>query len=217
MNDIDNQIQSGEVKKSFNLVIFVIVLLVCFAGGTYAYFTYSDSDSSITGNAGHVDLGLTVTKVLPTVSGVDNILIIGFDEVASSLNSGCVDEEYALCQIYKVHLVNNSGTVNTNVKGSISFNNETAPNLSWIYLGTSYSSSTVYTNEMLGNTFNTASSDFASFIDSYLLESGDSIDFYILVWVNESEEEQLDEGSYSGVVRFEESNGNGVTAAFANN
>ena len=34
--------------------------------------------------------------------------------------------------------------------------------------------------------------------------------------VNESEEEQTDEGSYSGTIKFEDSNGNGVTSTFIN-
>lgn len=67
---------------------------------------------------------------------------------------------------------------------------------------------------MLGNTFNTASSTFTNFVDSYLLAAGSNIDYYILVWVNETEGEQTDEGTYSGIVRFEDSNGKGVTSTF---
>ena len=100
---------------------------------------------------------------------------------------------------------------------SLSFNNATVSNLSWIYLGDSYSSSTTYTSNMLPNTFNTASSTFTNFIDSYLLTSGTNKDFYILVWVNESETEQTDNGTYSGIVRFEDSNGKGVTSTFNSN
>lgn len=36
--------------------------------------------------------------------------------------------------MYKVNLKNNSNAVNTKVKGSLSFNNATVPNLSWILL-----------------------------------------------------------------------------------
>ena len=40
------------------------------------------------------------------------------------------------------------------------------------------------------------------------------IDFYILIWINETDEIQYDSGSYTGIVRFEDSNGKGVTARF---
>lgn len=101
------------------------------------------------------------------------------------------------------------------MKWSVSFNNTTTPNLAWISLGNSYSSSTTYTSEMLGSSFHTSSAAFTNFVDSYLLSSGTSVDFYLLVWVNESEEEQTDEGSYSGTIRFEDSNGKGVTSTFS--
>lgn len=216
MNEVKNEVQLKETKRSLNLMMIIILLLLGFAGGTFAYFAFNTSNSIIGGNAGTIDLSLTVTKVLPATTGTDDVLITNFNELANSLNNNCIDSdgEYVLCQLYRVNLANSSGSVNTNVKGSISFNNATTPNLSWISLGNTYNSSTTYTSAMLGNTFNTASSTFANFVDSYLLNAGSNIDFYILVWVNESAAEQSDEGSYSGIIRFEDSNGKGVTSTF---
>ena len=68
---------------------------------------------------------------------------------------------------------------------------------------------------MMGSNFNTASSSFASFVDDYLLMGSSSVDYYMLVWVNETETVQNDQGGYSGTIRFEDSNGQGVTASFA--
>ena len=199
------------------LVLIIIILLLVIAGGTFAYFAFNASNTIISGNAGSVNLTLTVTKILPTTTGTDDILITNFNELATSLNNNCIDtdEEYALCQLYKVNLANSADSVNANVKGSISFDNSTAPNLSWISLGTTYDSSTTYTSAMLGSTFNTASSTFTNFVDSYLMNAGSNVDFYILVWVNESEESQTDEGSYSGTIRFEDASGKGVTSTFS--
>lgn len=217
MKEVNNQNQLKETRKSLNLFLMIIVLLLILAGSTFAYFAFYTSNTIISGNAGSVNLTLTVTKVLPTTTGTDDILIINHSELASSLNSNCIDSdgEFALCQLYRVNLANSAGSVNANVKGSVSFNNATTPNLSWILLGTSYSSSTNYTSTMLGDTFNTASSTFTNFVDSYLLMAGSNIDYYILVWVNETESEQTDEGSYSGIVRFEDTNGKGVTSTFS--
>lgn len=212
----NNQIKNEQVKI-VNLFLVIILIIMIVTGGTFAYFAFTASNNIIGGNAGTVNLTLNVTKVLPNTETTDNILITSFNELPANLNASCIDGEYALCQVYKINLANATSGVNTDVKGSLAFDNDTVPNLSWVYLGNSYSSSTTYTSEDLGNTFNTASSTFTNFIDSHLLTVGNDIDFYILVWVNESEEEQTDEGSYSGTVRFDGSNGEGVTANFSSN
>lgn len=211
---MNNKIQTNDTVKNINLFLTIIILILVVSGSTFAYFAFNASNNIISGTAGNVDLTLTVTKVLPTTNDTDDILIANYEELPANLNAMCTDGEYALCQLYRINLANSSTGVNTNVKGSLSFNNATVPNLSWIYLGDTYSSSTTYTSSNLPNTFNTASSDFTNFVDSYLLSSGNTKDFYILVWVNESEESQTDNGTYSGIVRFEDSNGKGVTSTF---
>ena len=214
---MDNKDQINETKKSVSILLVILIVIVLIGGATFAYLAFSATNTNITGNAGTVNLSVSVTKVLPNTVGTDNILVTTFADLPTSLNSSCIDSngEYALCQLYKVTLTNGTGGVNTNVKGSVSFNNANTPNLSWILLGNTYSSSTNYTAEMLGSTFNTASSEFTNFVDSYLLTSGNSVDYYILVWVNESDTTQTDEGTYSGTVRFEDTNGKGVTSTFS--
>ena len=216
---MNNQVKENDTAKTVNLFLAIIILIMVITGSTFAYFAFSTSNNIITGTAGEVELTLTVTKVLPDGDDVaDNILITNFSELDDNLNAMCTDGTYALCQLYRINLANASTGVNTNVKGSLSFNNATVPNLSWVYLGNSYSADTQYTGAMLGGlTINTASSTFTNFINNHLLTSGNNIDFYILVWVNESAEEQTDNGQYSGIVRFEDSNGKGVTSTFTSN
>ena len=215
---MNNEIKNNESVKNINLFLLIVILILVISGSTFAYFAFSTTNNVIGGNAGTVDLTLTVEKVLPDGdNNTDNILIANYSELASNLNNGCVDDEYALCQLYKINLANSATGVNTNVKGSLSFNNTNVPNLSWIYLGDTYSSSTQYESSDLPNTFNTASSTFTNFVNGYLLSSGTNKDFYILVWVNESATEQTDNGTYSGTVRFEDSNGKGVTSTFTSN
>lgn len=214
----DNNIQKKLRLKNINikLIIIVILVFIVLLGGTFAYYAYDGTNTNFNGNMGKVDLNLTVTKVLPSTDGVDDILVLNTSELASSLNNGCIDEEgdFALCQLYRVRLVNRSGSVNTDVKGSIKFNNQNTPNLSWLLLGNSYSSSTDYTSAMIGNNFITSTSTFVPFVDEYLLYSGSTIDYYILVWINETVEPQDDMGTYSGTIKFEDSNGQGVTVEF---
>lgn len=204
-------------KFSGKFVLLIIFLFISVTGTTYAYLYASDSiNDAITGDMAKVDLDLDVDRVLPVDEDVNASLIFRFDELADNLNSGCIDEDgdYSLCQLYKITLRNNDGAVNTKVKGSLSFDNKTIPNLSWILLGNTYSASTNYTSSMLGNSFNRASSTFTSFVDDYLLYSGNEVTYYILIWINEIDEIQYDKGTYTGVVKFEDSNGKGVTAEF---
>lgn len=206
-----------EGKKTLSIGIAILVLIIIIAGGTFAYFAFNASDNSISGEAGKVNLSLSVSKILPNTGAdaVDDLLITNFDELASALNNSCLysDGEYALCQLYKVTLTNNSDGVNTRVSGSVSFDNETVPNLSWITVD-NYSSSTTYNTSMLDSNINTASSEFAEFEDNYLLNVGNTVNYYLLVWVNESEDVQTDIGTFSGTVRFEDENGKGVTSTF---
>lgn len=214
-NYIENNLNNIQKNhKHLYLIIAIVILLMLVLGGTFAYFAFSANNGIFGGNMASVNLDLTVTKILPTTNGVDDVIVTNFNDLAESLNSDCsYQNEFASCQLYKVHLENNSNGLNTNLKGSVSFDNDTAPNLSWISVD-NYSSSTTYTDAILGSNFNTASSTFTKFVDNYLLTSGSEANFYILVWVNETEDVQNDEGSYTGTVRFEDANGNGVTATF---
>lgn len=212
--NIDNK--NINMKTNIKIVIAIFIFALMVVGSTYAYYMVSDSKTGITGLAGEVNFDLDVTKVLPNTNKVDDILITNISELASSLNGGCIDEdgEFALCQLYKITLSNTSVDVNTKISGMISFNNENTPNIAW-KLVDNYSASTNYTTSSLGTTFNTGSSSFVNFVDDYLLEYGKTVTYHILVWINETEGSQDDEGSYSGAIRFEDANGNGTTAEFS--
>lgn len=211
--EINNEINREE-RKSLTIFIAIILLFVVISGGTMAYFAFNTSSNNITGNMGTVNLSLSVTKVLPAGTTDDNLLITSFSDLASNINNKCVyDADYTNCQIYKITLTNNSTNVNTRVEGSVKFDVSTTPNLSWIFMD-SYSDTTTYTSASFGSTFNTATSEFVNFKDSYLLQIGNSVDFYIVVWINENSELQTDNGSYTGTVRFMDTNGKGVTATF---
>jgi len=211
--NIDNRKINMGTNLKIAIGIFIFALMV--VGSTYAYYTATDSEGGITGNAGEINFLLDVDKMLPNTNGVDDILITNINELASSLNNGCLDEDgdFALCQLYRITLSNNSSDVNTRVSGKVAFDNQNTPNLSWMLVN-NYSASTNYTTSSLGNVFNTGSSSFVNFVDSYLLEYGASVTYYMLVWINETVEVQDDEGGYSGTIRFEDANGNGTTAEF---
>lgn len=212
----NNKKEQNDDKKILTIAIGIMLILIAFAGATYAYFAFSASNNNvITGEIGTVNLSLNVTKVLPNTTSVDNILVTSFNELSSNLNNKCLytDGEFATCQLYKIVLTNNADGVNTKVVGSVSFNNATSPNLSWIKLD-NYDASTTYTASSIGGDKHKASSTFTNFSNAYLLKKSNSVTYYLLVWVDESEDEQTDDGSFTGTVRFEDENGKGVTSTF---
>ena len=212
----NNKKEQNDDKKILTIAIGIMLILIVFAGATYAYFAFSASNNNvITGEIGTVNLSLNVTKVLPNTTSVDNILVTSFNDLSSNLNNKCLytDGEFATCQLYKIVLTNNADGVNTKVVGSVSFDNATSPNLSWIKLD-NYDASTTYTAGSIGGDKHKASSTFTNFSNAYLLKKSNSVTYYLLVWVDESEDEQTDDGSFTGTVRFEDENGKGVTSTF---
>ena len=206
-------IDNINIWTNIKLWIGIFIFSLFMVGSTYAYYMVSDIVSGVTGDAGEINFDLDVDKILPNTDKVDDVLVTNFSELASGLNSGCVDEEFALCQLYKVTLTNNSRDVNTKVSGKISFNNQNTPNLSWMLVD-NYSASTNYTAAILGDDYHRSDPSFVKFENSRLLDYGTSVDYYILLWVNDAEGVQDDDGSYSGTIRFEDANGNGTTAEF---
>lgn len=206
------------IKKSTLLIGVIVVIFLFTVGFTFAYFAYNlSNNTTINGDAGSVDLSLSVTKILPVsdTTAVDDILVSNFNNLASNLNNSCKYNggEYSTCQVYKIVLSNTGEGVNTRVRGSVSFDNPDSPNLSWIRLD-NYNSSTTYTQADLGSTFNTATSSFKDFEPEYLLNNGSSVTYYLVVWVNETTSVQTDTGTFTGTVKFEDQNGKGVTSTF---
>ena len=81
-------------KINRTILVLIVLLFFYMTGSTYAYLYYTESNSSyITGNMGKVDLELDVTRVLPVDENVNSLLIYRFDELASNLNSGCIDQD----------------------------------------------------------------------------------------------------------------------------
>jgi len=208
-----DNIERKETKRNTTMLVALIALILAVAGGTLAYFAISITSNNITGKAGTIDLTLTVTRVLPADTTIEDIILSDYATLSDDINNKCVDDDVSLCQLYEVNLANSSSSVNVNVKGQVSFDNTNSPNLSWISLD--YDSSKTYSSTDLPDTFNTASNTLTNFVDSYYLASGSSKKFYLLVWVNSLDEVQEDNGTYTGTVRFEDASGKGVTSTFS--
>ena len=208
-------------KRIVKLLIIILVMIVLVTGVTMAYLFYSKSNQNITGNAGTINLALTVTKVLPSgvvgADGKDDIILIDYDELPSALNSSCVDSrgEVSLCQVYEISLTNNGTSINTRVKGSVMFNNANTPNLSWIVIDEdTYNNTSTYTSSTLPSTFNYSSTEYVNFENNYLLRTNNTKKYYLVLFVDGSNVSETNSGTFSGKIRFEDSNGKGVTSTF---
>ena len=223
------------ITKTQVVITLIITLLLCITGTTYAYFAFSASNATtITGDEASVNLTLDVTKIFPTSSSDNTGLLVpqlsvsgsSTSPLANALKSGCVDaNKNVVCQVYKINIQNIGGTATQEVDGNIYFYSDSAltrdanieiPNLKWKLI--SSVDSTTPSNSVLGsNTDKVAGTTGDNNIVSNLkMSNGSSHDYYIIVWLNEANNEQLlDAGkTFYGKVEFDASNGSGVTAVF---
>lgn len=215
-------------------ISLVLILSFCVTGATYAYYTATASNNVLTGNMATVNLTLNVDKIFPTASSENTGVMVpqlstsgsSNSPLASALKSGCVDaNENVVCQVYKINIQNIGGTTTQVVDGKIYFygNPEltadagvTLPNLRWKQITSA--DALIPTNSVLGTNVDlVADADEDNvFADDVTLKTNDSIDYYMIIWVNETNNDQtIDEGnSFYTKVTFDSSNGTGVTATF---
>ena len=217
-------------------ITLVLILFLSVTGATYAYFAISVSNSTtITGEAATVNLTLDVTKFFPTTDSENTGVMVpqlstsesNTSALASALKSGCVDGNgNIVCQVYKINIKNIGSTATLMVDGEILFYsdnkmttdvNATMPNLRWKLI-TSVDAVTP-SNSVLGTNADLVAdaNDDNIFADDVVMVVGSSFDYYIIIWINETNEEQsIDPGkSFYSKVQFTASNGTGVTSTFA--
>ena len=223
-----NKISFPELKVTIALVITTFLTVV---SSTYAYYYYAaDNRNTITGNMATVNLDLEVTMLLPTKESTSVMVPQkstsgnNSSALSTALKNGCVDDnKNIVCQVYRIRIKNDGGTATEIVDGSISFyaNREMTdssstkmPNLKWKLI-TSVDT-TNNNNSILGtNIDNAASGTPAKFAEDIRLETNDVVPFYMIIWFNETNNDQIDQdNTFYGKVSFESSNGTGVTATF---
>lgn len=216
-------------------ISLILIIFFCVTGATYAYFYVASTNTeTITGNMATVNLTLDVEKIFPTTSSQNTGVMVPqlstSDEPNSplslALKSGCVDaNQNVVCQVYKINIQNIGGTATQVVDGKIYFygNPEltadislTMPNLRWKLITSAVS--TAPTNSVLGTNVDlvASASEDNVFADDVILKTNASLDYYMIIWVNETNNAQAnDEGnSFYTKVTFDSSNGTGVTATF---
>lgn len=223
------------VTRTQLTITLILALFFSITGATYAYFAISATNNTITGSAATVNLTLDVTRVFPTAAQWEastkvmvpqlSVSKSATSPLASALKNGCVDGNgNVVCQVYHINIQNIGGTATQVVDGWVSFYSNSAmttdvsttmPNLKWKLI-TSVDVTTS-TNSVLGtNEDLVANSSENIFANDVTMVTGSSFDYYMIVWINETGEEQpVDVGkTFYGKIEFGSSNGTGVTSTF---
>ena len=195
-------------KRIIYISLVILTLIITITGATYAYFALSTSNNnSITGTTADVGLTLTVTKIKPNTNTTDYLVPQLESALGTAINNtnNCKDgNTNTVCQVYKATLTN-TGTANAKLKGTITFNNvNNLPNLKWKLITDA--------TTLGSNPTNNATSSSSTFVAEANLNPNQSIDYYFVVWINETGSEQSDNGSYTASITFTSSNGRGITS-----
>lgn len=216
-------------------ISMILSLFFCVTGTTFAYFAFTaENTSTIAGETATVNLTLDVTKVFPTAASTNTGVIVpqlstsgsNSSPLSEALKNGCVDaNNNVVCQVYKVFIKNDGGTATQITDGMISFYYDSAmttdvssyiPNLRWKLIDSVDVSSP--NNSVLGTATDlVANFNENIFADDVILITNAEKTYHIIVWLNESGEEQNAESgnSFYGKIEFRASNGTGVTSLFA--
>ena len=202
------------MKKKFKLIIFnkyIILLLIIFMilvmGTTYSYLAYNyQNDSVIKGQVVSVNVDLSVELVVGSNKGMVPMKDEGLADALKGTGgeSACVDANGNLsCQVYKITLTNKGSKIK-NLKGIISLYNKDDDshyeNLKWRELS---NETTVKEGSKINGMAN------STLMRDLTLSSGETKDYYIAVYVQESDYEQnySDTGRFSGTVTVKSVNG----------
>ena len=199
-------------KGIFYGVIGVATLIVAIIGATFAYFTASATNNeTIQGNAATVGLNLTVEKVsngdkglVPQKPGAPlTSAMKGVDATANSGDDSCVDENgNTVCQVYKI-TVQNTGSAEAKLKGTLDLTKGEIANLKWTTVQ-NWDSKPTPDETKEGN----------DLVNDLTLSGEDTQEYYVVIWIEEQDAPQEDTGSFTGSVSFNAADGSGVTSTF---
>ena len=197
-------------KGIFYGVIGVATLIVAIIGATFAYFTATASnDTTIQGNAASVGLVLSVEKVshgekglVPQLETALSAAMKGMDSAGTGEDS-CVDGNgNTVCQVYKI-TVQNSGTAEAKLTGTLDLEKGSVTNLKWATV-TGWGSEPVAQGAKENN----------ELVKDVTISGSGSEEYYVVVWIQETNDAQADSGTFTGTVSFNAADGSGVTSTF---
>ena len=217
MNENVNVESKNNDSKGIAITLFgIFTIIAAIAGATFAYFQ-TTLTANVSGSSAYVanPLTLTVSDLTQTSVGDTSLIPLLDNEVqnaVTSANGACLNEDGSpLCKLFSI-TVRNVTTTNFYVEGTLNFavtpSGSTMPNLKW---AKSTSSNSGFPNSTSGpfyssfNTFttNTSSTTQTNILtNTTLVNANDSLTFYVVVWVSETNASQTDNGTFTGTVTF---------------
>lgn len=195
-------------RNRFVIIISVLMIIVTLIGTTFSFFI-----ASIRGNE-NISFGSTTFGGIVEVSSLySNKLIVPMNDadVMTGYANECIDQYgFGACYAYTIH-VENTGDAFDYV-GNIEFNVTDIENLKYLLLDEEE-------NEYVEGT-SVVSGTQQTLGDSFTLDSGDSRDFILIIWLSNLEGNQNDYdagGRFDASVTYTSTYGNKITASVSNN
>lgn len=212
----------------FYAVVGVATLVVAIIGATFAFFsaTATNSDTIVGSTATGNNIALAVTPIAPVTEGrTENMIPMLETDLQTGLTGtggkSCIDSNgNTVCQVYKVTVTNNGATAVTldatlNLTTAKGSGEGTGANMKWQLIESATTEGTVGTMKSQGTA--------ELFADNLSLTASGTKDYFIVVWLLETEvpQDSSDAGiSYTGAVTVnavgaDGSTTSGLTASFS--
>ena len=192
-------------KNKILMLISILLLIVILLGTTFSYFAaFINSDKNIETFAANFGANVVISPLY------NNKLLIPMDDkdVMIGYNRHCVDDlGYGACYAYNIH-IENTGDKFSYV-GSINFDVNDIENLKYLVLDEN-------NNKYVEDTL--ISGDDQTLGDSFELDTGESRDFVLVIWLSNLEGPQEDQdagGNFSASVTYESTFGSKITGTFS--
>ena len=203
----------------FYAVVGVATLVVAIIGATFAYFSASTTNNTdVKGStASGASLSMVITRVSDAGTDAHMIPMLTNDlqkGVTGTNSKSCIDANgNTVCQVYKITVTNGSTDIGINVKGTMNLAS-TGKNMKWEVLT---DAKTVKADGTV-----VAQGEEGVIVANQALAKSGSQDFYLVVWLEETNDVQDtdDAGkSFTGTVTFngvnsDGSESKGITAKF---
>ena len=204
-----------KMKKSTKyLLIGALVLFLSILGASVAYYL-ARVQGSLSGRAAGTGLDLTITPLSTSATGdlipLDNdpetltMAALGYGNETTNFDAtkSCIDiNGYSVCQVYQITLTNKGSTPVT-VNGGVELTGANTPNIDCAKM----SSSTSVTDNTSCKGTNTLASE-------EVINGGSSIDYYVMVYINNLDVPQTDKGVFNGTVTFTSTQGQQLKGRF---
>ncbi len=201
MNGINNNVEYDEnntERKGISFsVLIILTLVVAIAGSTYAFFSVSVTDSSITGSSAYnaKSFELTVTHLTTAASGKLIPQLGSAINTAVNTTNNCKDARgNTVCKLYQV-TIKNVSEVTYYISGTFALTADKMPNLKWAVASSRTGFASVTKNDKAATTL-------VNITSATQLAPQGSQTYFVVVWIEETGAAQTDSGEFTGTITF---------------